>query len=281
MCELADQITRLINKYNNNLLASYKLIDNLIREQKIFIPKYIVDNWHRDEVTLKRAECKSDILVSEYYKYYEIKANTVGPLYPIDYFNNKHIPLILFLLKEPFIEKDSWYKNDHGGNNQVDVWKSSEYPTQQKAIEYAKKFLLELGVKYDNPDNYLKHICVINVQLFPGLAFIKNGSDDNLLKPWALENRSLIETLIDFFNPKYVIGGHTLKYYFKSKQEDSVILGENIIYRNLQFNNYYFVTGSGRVFIDAYHPSASQFNIEDGLIDAQYIKKILLNKVWP
>ena len=275
--KLAEQITTIItNNGNKNILKSYKIIDNLIRSKKIFVPKCIVDNWDKEKATLNYKDCKSEIEANEFTLYYEISANTIGPLYPDDYFDNKVNPLILFLLKEPFIEKDSWHKNDRGGHNQVDVWLSRAYTTQQKALGYANMFLSEMNIQYDNVEDYLKHICVINVQLYPGLAFKKSGTNDSLLKPWALENQNLIEILIDFFNPKYIVGGQTLKNYFLDKHKDETILGEEIIYRNLQLKNYYFITKSGRIFIDANHPSASQFKIIDGKNDAKVIKEILL-----
>lgn len=249
MTEIETQIIRLIKEQSaSNLPWLYSEIDSLLRNQRIFIPKIIVDGWSRDECTLKIDEVQTNISPEEFSNYYEIKANTVGPLYPADYSSNKYNPLILFLLKEPFIEKDSWLNNDRGGHNQVDIWLDKSYDTQRKALKYAEVFLNELNIKYENQDDYLKHLCVINVQFFPGLALKKSRTKDSFLKLWAEKNQIIIQTLVDLYNPKYIIGGNTLNYFINDKGNDKIILGEKILFRELKFKNYYFVSKSGRIY---------------------------------
>lgn len=258
---------------SNSSISSHHQIDELIRQNKIYIPKNIVDNWDHKEATLSFNECSYEIQASQLHNFYEIKANTVGPLFPSEYFSGHYTPRFLLLMKESFIEMESWNNNDRGGNNQIDVWKSLEYETHIKSISYIKNFLDELGIKYDNIYDVMKHICVVNTQLFPGLAFKSHRTNDKLLKPWAIQNELLITELIKYYDPQYILGGFTLSNYFKDPQKikDTFVLGEKITDRILKSKNYYFFVKSQRVYIDAYHPSNAKFNPLDGKTDAKNI----------
>ncbi len=173
----------------------------------------------------------------------------------------------------------------------------------------------------------MSHICILEVNHFPGLAFNSKNSDleknykKNLVAKWGRKNKGLIHTLVDFYNPSIIIFGCTLEYfeefydfekvfqrytdnnleifgdriieisYIDSVTDEKIIFREadkptinkkieenkKIIGKN-KFNvgrNIKYLGESGRIYIQAYHPSAryGKFKPKFAIKDAAVIKE--------
>ncbi len=208
-----------------------------------------------------------------------IKGNSLGPFFPEEYFKDDTFRII-WILKESYIEKDSYTVGDRGGHNQAAEFAtygiSSDEMTHRNIIDISRVILEECGkICADAKDEeVMKHICLLEVNHFPGLAFKSKKNNDKLIEKWYEKDRNgeMIKHLIPFYSPNIVIGGHTLGHFFPAGYrysenhnfnyiEDGIkeninMLG-NIGYTTTECTstgNYLFKTEEGCVFIDAYHP---------------------------
>ena len=153
-----------------------------------------------DKVTLN----PSKIIYGDYEKAtIKIKGNSFGPFYPEDYFKENNFR-VLWLLKESYIMKDSWYFScDRGNHKQAEdyVGYFEEYDkfdntTHDNILKLMCSFLKSAKKIKEGAsgEEVLKHICILEVNHFPGLAFNSFESDDKLLNLWIDYNRSLLST---------------------------------------------------------------------------------------
>lgn len=256
-------------------------------------------------------------------QYCRVYAYSFGPWNPEKYFNDNSFTIV-WLLKEPFVQERELqnYRNgvrsDLGGHNQAEeyyediTWEEliSKYdgnPTIAKVIKLTNIILKQLGIDYgeftkgnDNENDLImrqvmNHICILEVNHFPGLGFKSTKSDKNLIGKWAEENNELIEKLIEFYSPKLLIGGNTLRHFYDSKKSDSIeILRDNLnnglltklgikvidLYNPEDSPDYVmkaeFVNGKKPVYvIDAYHPSYSAYTPTVAELDGKMIAKFI------
>jgi hypothetical protein len=189
-----------------------KKICERIRTDKVFLKKEYVDKFNdKNAATLDPSQCNlynNDGLSEILY------ANSFGPFYPEEYFNKEF--RILWILKEDYIKKDSWknLKNpDRGGHDKADEYKDyneSSTISTYKTIIYTVKKILEkrfckgIDETIDETE-VMKHLCIIELNHFPGLNFKKSYSNDKHLVNWAEINHKLNSVLINFYRPNLVV----------------------------------------------------------------------------
>lgn len=153
------------------------------------------------------------------YEWYPIFGNSFGPFYPKEYFKEGNLR-ILWILKEPYIEKESWVKGDRGGHNQAKEYnkmswneiKSGEEnnSTIANIIEFAKIILEKYGIYYKDDEEGMKqvmnHICILEANHFPGLAFNSIDSKEEYMLEWTDFNKALSKRLIEFYAGIIVCG---------------------------------------------------------------------------
>lgn len=226
-----------------------------------------------------------------------IRGNSFGPFNSKKYFES---PIkILWILKEPLITKGTWFsKYDRGGHNQAEennFWENMEdNPTLKHLIHITQTLLHKLDDSYKTytEQQAMEHICVLEVNHFPGLNFNNWDSNDSFLTDWASMNKSLIYKLINFYRPTIVYFASTLELFdtdfenFKIVQEkynadklhifDDKIIEWSYVYaegveKDILINkkdqkdsdniiyvgrNIKYLGKSGTIYVQAYHPTA-------------------------
>lgn len=255
-----------------------------------------IDNILSELLYCNEATIDPDKIVDDDYKgdTAKIHGNSFGPYKPEEYFKENQFR-ILWILKESYIKKGSWIEGARGEVDQAEEyveWHNQygkmDNPTHDKIISLSRIILQEVLKKNKDDlsdEEVMNHLCIIEVNHFPGLAFNSTNSNDSLIRKWVEYNNSLIETLIDFYNPNMVIGGTSFFGYFTSYAAYFNFInkegvkkfenGEDWSYEEGKPNkiftwqmerpwegnkNHYMVrTTDGRYLIAAYHPSARQF----------------------
>lgn len=242
-------------------------------------------------------------------EYCRIYANSFGPFYPSEYFKKENFRIV-WLLKESYIMKDSWVKGDRGKHNQAKEYtvyfEENGYfdnDTHDNILKLSRTILTTLEVidKEASDKEVLNHICILEVNHFPGLAFQSPNSNDYLIGEWAELNTDLIKTLVAFCKPNIIIGGHTLGHFFpvgyryeenhyiehiSDEIKKSInngmnfeVLGFRLVDSNWNKDmtpNFLFKTKEDCFMIDANHPSRKINYLEkNAKIDAEIIKQWL------
>lgn len=286
----------------------------------IYLPKEVVESYERapkgHKITIDPAAAKlyGEITEEEKNNYYRIRAYSFGPFDPVEYFKSK--VKILWLLKEPYCESI----NELNGTEIKDyrqalknmTWKEAKKNTTlRNLIEYTKTLLEKLGIVYNGEEDeimqqVMNHICILEVNHFPGLAFNAENdksdendkhTDNDKIKLWAEINRKLIKLLISFYSPNILIGGFTIRHFYNnilkfylSTLKDYIDNGNKDLLSSIgieaqdvsqhQKSPNYVIKGvlesdkSSIHVIAANHPSAlfGQFKPEDALGDADLMK---------
>ena len=244
-----DKIKKLVGKIKDiekKSLYDWEKSDeilSLLREECLFLHEDYIDGYANfsEKATLdfNHAFLKFDLSNVEVLptKFYPIFANSFGPFNPKAFFDPDPDNIkILWLLKESYISKDSWIKKgDRGGHDQAKEYNKWENikgtnDTKERVVKITKKILSIIDKKStidkvdweaDSDETYQKvmdHICILEVQHFPGLNFLGVETDDQTkygkFRVWAELNKPLYETLIKFYSPTIIIGGYTLPYLF-------------------------------------------------------------------
>lgn len=226
---------------------------------------------------IRKDDYKGDIII--------VFGNSFGPFNPEKYC--KQDLKILWLLKEPLIKsRTSWLKGDRGGHNQAlynQTWeKMEENPTVENLIKITREILQIVNERKYTEQEAMEHICILEVNHFPGLAFQSSNSNDDLIGEWAQWNEELIRELIGFYNPNIIIGAQSFMGYFTSNlnllnwfsdsnnNENSVYEDgcPNIIFKNIIKKTWggtdkhsMVRTEDGRYWINAYHPGVYGKNL--------------------
>lgn len=239
---LAAKFKETINQLRNNEVEIEGManitssINELIRNEFIILPQDKTSEYfNRNYITINPEEIVTNVLVGEEFRYTKIFANSFGPFNPQIFSTLDRKYRILWLLKEPYIELESWRDGDKGGHDQASEYQTWEeakkIPTYRKLISYSRKLLEQFGIVYTGKneaeimEKYMWHICIIEVNHFPGLAFNKNGTDDPLIKKWYEINQDLLKILVDFYDPQILIGGGTFNNFI---DEDFKEVADNI-----------------------------------------------------
>lgn len=203
------------DSFISKAIKSYKTM-KLLRNECIFVSKeYLAAANYKDCATLDPNNEGIRIIIPEedfVTDWYPIFANSFGPFNPKAYFES---PIkVLWLLKEPFIKKESWVKGDRGGHNQAKenhIWEEiEENPTLENLIGITKTLLNEINSDGENQkyteQDAIYHTNILEINHFPGLAFKTTKSNNNKVCEWGRLNINLIQWLIDFYSPNIVIG---------------------------------------------------------------------------
>lgn len=245
----------------NNSELSQEQVDILVqrsdeimktmREQCLYVHKdYLAAANSKDYVTLESKnpsikfalpmEKDSKEYVTEYYP---IFGNSFGPFNSEEYFLSE--TKVLWLLKESYIEKESWVKNDRGKHNQAKYYYKEDWETlcsddgnptianvvklSSIILSYINKNIIPFNraveifndIKYENAkfdkwNNWMRgvmnHICILEVNHFPGLAFASRDTNNGNIKEWFDKNTELIQQLIKYYSPSIVVVGGTPLY---------------------------------------------------------------------
>ena len=210
---------------------SDKIMERL-RGETIFLPKSYVDAMKEAiHCTIDPDKCLDISLVEIENEIVEnsdkvdlikqgivaIKANSFGPYYPKEYFKESTFK-ILWLLKEPYIEYPSFKSGDRGGHNQAAEYaaygvKGNE--THMNIVTYTRNLLHSIGEIDTNvsDEEVMKHICVLEVNHFPGLYLKKLEIVDKSLIKWAVQNKEFLSTLLNFYDPAIIFFASTLELF--------------------------------------------------------------------
>jgi hypothetical protein len=231
---------------------------------------------------------KNDLEEGE--EYVTIKANEGGAFSP-DWEKSKL--KILFILRESYILKDSFFKNnDRGGHkmNQLygdnaELYTNPTYRNMVKITYYA--YLSMMGTLNTNPNFRSKSVwdeacsvfrsnaAVISASPFPGLAFKSTRTNMGYLKKMIEipEVQSLLKAKIDELNPKRIyaafdlnwvstyshlfgwLKGRTLKELVDCEGEQKV-LGKSIVSGGILNGRTYAIDRNGVLWVQGIHPSA-------------------------
>lgn len=234
--------------------------------ETIYLTKEVVDGYETSAtVTINPSnallksewEGKSD---AEKDNYYKIRAYSFGPFNPIEYFKSEF--KILWLLKEPYCESiaeidGTEIKDFRQSIASYTSWKRAKgNPTIRNVIKITQTILLGLkeSGKYNtelkNEDledlnNVMNHICILEVNHFPGLAFNGTDSNDELIREWKNINKTLIDTLIKFYLPNIVITSFDgLSCFVDNYDKDYEKIGPVDIIKFMTSNSYDITSSS-------------------------------------
>ena len=231
---------------------------------------------------------KNDLEEGE--EYVTIKANEGGAFSP-DWEKSKL--KILFILRESYILKDSFFKNnDRGGHkmnrlygDNAELYSNPTYRNMVKITYYA--YLSMMGTSNTNPNFRSKSVwdeacsvfrsnaAVISASPFPGLAFKSTRTNMGYLKKLIEipEIQSLLKAKIDELNPKRIyaafdlnwvstyshlfgwLKGRTLKELVDCEGEQKV-LGKSIVSGGILNGRTYAIDRNGVLWVQGIHPSA-------------------------
>ncbi|MDE6523053.1 MAG: hypothetical protein K2L17_09565 [Muribaculaceae bacterium] len=327
---LLDDIDAIIDKDLDNVMKSNAIMERL-RGETIFIPKSYKDELEEKQLEAKKEKKQYPVTINpdqclpifltqiengsidvsglDLIKkgVIQIKANSFGPFFPEEYFNND--TKILWILKESFIEGPSYSAGDRGGHNQAAEYGyyfpqynnlGSDKATHPRVLELTKMILISLCElskthERDLTKEVMKHICILEANHFPGLAFYSKKTKDGLIGKWAEKNAIILKELIEFYKPNILIGGNTIGNFYNipkcgiSSLKNSIENGNNKLLSKLGINVYrdcveqpkgsssfVFKASLGRdnkpiYVIDAYHPT--KYKDAEAEADTKLIKE--------
>ncbi len=306
--KLAEKIRELIAEYHDAERAdtSNELMSLIRHLNTIYILKSEAEEYkNSSKVTIDpyKVKLEDELRDDEREDYYRIRANSFGPFAPRAYFKLPKEQRIVWLLREPLLKKGSWDEGDRGGHNQAEEYHNwegikEEPGTKQNLIKYTKVLLKKLGfLENDNDDDetmnqVMKHICILEINHFPGLAFNGTNSDLNLIKNWYEINLPILKELIKFYDADIIVMGGVHECLHSCKSDVPVIKGAiknqtGELFCGLDYTphedcaNDYYISGNyiiptkddGPIFISANHPSYRYFKPDDAKFDGARILK--------
>lgn len=279
---------------------SYTIMERLRRECVFIHNSYFSDFRASEEVTIDpdspsvKFHLGENDRVEDYVKIY---AYSFGPFNPEIYFKEDTLRIV-WLLKEPYMglgDLDKYASGECrylGGHDQAAeyVHYYSQYAnlgrgneTIPRVVEYTKRLLISLGELTEEccTQDVMNHICILEANHFPGLAFNGTKSKDNLIAKWVKINANIISELINFYDPHIIIGCQSflgaftpcpemLNWFSDSNNNENskYVIGDKIypneigrkkIIKTWGWKNKHSMVKSedGRYWINAYHPQQS------------------------
>lgn len=215
---LAEKINVLRKNATESELYSFSdLVMGLLRAEHLFINQEVINSFkNKSFATIDPDDVESDFNGTDIQPVF---ANSFGPWNSKEYFNlkgNKNEPRLMWILKEPYIKEETWYTNqDRGGHNQAAeyyAWEILDCDTHINIVKISKAFLDCIFEKELDYNEVMKHICIVELNHFPGLAFQSPNTDNNLIAEWAKINSALIRSLVDFYSPNLILGSRDTLY---------------------------------------------------------------------
>lgn len=197
-----------IEKYNYTLISK-DIIKNIRKNKKITIDP----NNDKVKIELNNDEHEG----VELYDYTKIYAYSFGPWNTEEYFRSKD--KIIVINWEPYMQSGDLLVSETEGRklgyrdqaNEYNSCSEIEASTIKENISFCSSLLNKMG--YNNDEEFKKHMCILEHNLFPGLAFNSLSSDIKLIKKWAELNHDLLEMLLTFYKPTIVLGHRDLLGY--------------------------------------------------------------------
>lgn len=224
-----------------------------------------------------------------------LKANINGPIAPELYFAQKD--RFGVILKESFIREENWNDTDspdRGGHNQslelrklryVDIKDDDSETMYQNLVKFAFYLVnfIEQGVNINisfegneevGMDIFKKHFAIQNACWFPHVGN-KTKSMSTIID-WMIKYEDEHAQINKIFNPTLVLGTGTIKPQFDNNSNEYHALGltrEKIISREKiheivgcylsRAQDDTFIMSDGKLYINIYHPSASDFSAKE------------------
>lgn len=200
---------------------------------------------------------------------------------------------LLFILKESYILKGSFYQDGHRGGFQMnklydddkELWKEVTYRNIVKITYYAylhKKGRSFSGVDFNQPqvrneaiEIFRKNAAVISANPFPGLAFNSLYTKSTLLKKWLTipQITEQLRSTIDELAPKSIFAAFDLGYvssyshlfgWLKGRElaqlvecmGEQTVLGNKVCSGGVIDNVVYATDNAGIDWIQGIHPSS-------------------------
>lgn len=200
---------------------------------------------------------------------------------------------LLFILKESYILKDSFYQDDHRGGFQMnklyddntELWTEPAYRNIVKITYYAYlhkegRSLTDVDFKQPQVRNeaikiFRRNAAVISANPFPGLAFNKPYTKSTLLKKWLTipQITAQLKSTIEELAPKSIFAAFDLGYvssyshlfgWLKGRvlaqlvecMGEQTVLGNKVCCGGVIDNVVYATDDAGIDWIQGTHPSA-------------------------
>ena len=142
--------------------------------------------------------------------FYPLFANSLGPYIPESFFYQDIT--FTWVLREPYIYKESWEKGDCGGHNQIEYYNTEEKikkannPTHNTIIDLTGKILQQRNGSKVSIKEVMERIAIIELNHFPGLAFKSTKTNNSIISLWASLHEELIKYYLQFLGSKVIIG---------------------------------------------------------------------------
>lgn len=256
-----NDLHRLINRSNENTWERCAILSDsinaLIRSEYMFLHRDYICDFYSSKATINPdrfpEKVRINILPGEEYLYEKIFANSFGPFNPEEYFKIDRKYRIAWVLREPYIKSGSWYNGDRGGHNQAAEYRNWEdaksIPTYRNLIEITKVILENLDLYYKGEkdeimNKVMSHICILEANHFPGLAFPSTDSDPRYLRYWLQINKSLYNNLLNFYLPGIIITSWDILSYFVDNYDKDYEKTSPLDIINFMTSNNYKTTSS-------------------------------------
>lgn len=186
------------------------LIMEKSRKKCIYLPmQYYKTFFNKKTVTIDPSKIVVKFTENLGNYYFPLYANSFGPFNAYQYFRK---PIrFLFLLKESFRREFlSWdVKIGHNQSEEFGTWEKIMNENNKTLITLIKITKVCLESFYSRPFNCeetMEHICVLEVNSYPGLAYnIHTQSDNKLVYSWCKINKEFIKELIVLYQPSFVL----------------------------------------------------------------------------
>lgn len=200
---------------------------------------------------------------------------------------------LLFILKESYILKESFYQDGHRGGFQMnrlyddntELWKEATYRNIVKITYYAYKYkegMALTDIDFNQPqvrneaiEIFRRNAAVISANPFPGLAFNSPYTNSTFLKKWLTipQVTARLRSTVEELAPKRVFAAFDLGYvssyshlfgWLKGKElpqlvecmGEQTVLGNKVCNGGVIDNVVYATDDTGIDWIQGIHPSA-------------------------
>lgn len=172
-------------------------------------------------------------------EYTKIYAYSFGPWKP-EYYFQEGIFKIVWLLREPLLDEIGQMRGRLEGVNQADDFRTmaevkvdeSNGGTKTNIIKFVQRLLKDIAAisenelhkikdeslrkqieclqkeNLDDEDVVMSHICILEINHFPGLNLGKQTFSDENRISWAKGNEELLEVLINFYSDIIILGDY-------------------------------------------------------------------------
>lgn len=301
----AEQSVKIMARLREEYIYAKNSYINLFKGDVPFVTIYL----YADEVKPELEE--GDVEGTKSNQYCKIYANSFGPFNADEFF--KQEKKIVWILKESYmksgeyedfksVKRSSLGKHNQGEEYYNVGWKvikqppvNDGNPTMANLIKISKVILekqgeIFTGAEEEIMNQVMGHICILEVNHFPGLAFGGTDSDNGLLRDWFDVYNTLIKLLLDFYESKVIITNRdTLALNVEGFTLDYKDIEPTDIINFMTSNSYNDVNSrygypSAKMFGQSIKPFFNESNVSVGLKRETKFGPIAVydksNKIW-